>query len=243
MSCQDYEIALGDYVDGTLDERSRREVDAHLSSCERCRAIVADFNVLRHAVLSLEPQSPSPHVWTKLQSAFEAEQHSSLSGWTLSWRQSLAASLVAASLVAGLVWIGRGLSPAGVSSPRLASATQAEPEATSVGAEFDLAEMQYTNAIAGLESIARSQQSALDMETADVLQANLTVIDGAITESRAALQTEPDNAAAQDSLFDALRSKLELLQDVVALINEMRKGNPEGAARIVSGIDQPGAQP
>ena len=64
------------------------------------------------------------------------------------------------------------------------------------------------------------------------------VIDGAITESRAALQTEPDNPAAQESLFDALRSKLELLQDVVALINEMRKGNPEGAARIVSGINQ-----
>jgi len=48
---------------------------------------------------------------------------------------------------------------------------------------------------------------------------------------------------AQESLFDALRSKLELLQDVVSLINEMRKGNPEGAARIVSGLNQPGAQP
>ena len=101
--------------------------------------------------------------------------------------------------------------------------------------------MQYTNAIAGLESITKSEQSALDMETADVLKANLTVIDGAITESRAALQTEPDNPMAQESLFDALRSKLELLQDVVSLINEMRKGNPEGAARIVSGLNQPGA--
>ena len=81
------------------------------------------------------------------------------------------------------------------------------------------------------------------MDTADVLKANLTVIDGAITESRAALQTEPDNPMAQESLFDALRSKLELLQDVVSLINEMRKGNPEGAARIVSGLNQPGPQP
>jgi len=39
-------------------------------------------------------------------------------------------------------------------------------------------------------------------------------------------------------LFEALRSKVELLQDIVALINEMRKGNPEGAARIVSGLNQ-----
>jgi hypothetical protein len=123
------------------------------------------------------------------------------------------------------------------------SAPANRAEATSVKAQFDFAEAQYTSAIAGLESITKSEQSALDMETADVLKANITVIDTAITESRAALQTEPDNPTAQESLFDALRSKLELLQDVVALINEMRKGNPEGAARIVSGLNQPGTQP
>jgi hypothetical protein len=243
MSCQDYEIALGDYVDGTLDERSRAEVEAHLASCERCRAMVADFSALRRVTLALEPELPPAHVWTKLAAAYEAEQRSSFRNWGFSWQQSLAASLVTITLIASLAWIGKGLAPINSSSARLASATPAATEPVSVGAEFDLAEMQFTNAIAGLESIAKSEQSALDMETADVLQANLTVIDGAITESRAALQTEPNNQAAQESLFEALRSKLELLQDVVALINEMRKGNPEGAARIVSGLNQPGAQP
>ena len=237
MSCQDYEIALSDYVDGTLDERSRIEVEAHLASCERCRAVVADFSVIRQAALSLEPALPPAHVWTKLSAAFEAEQRPSFHGWGFSWQQSLAASLVTLTLIASLAWIGKGLAPVNSSSGRLASATLAQ-EPTSVKAEFDLAEAQYTSAIEGLESITKREQSTLDMETADVLQANLTVIDGAITESRAALQTEPDNPAAQDSLFDAVRSKLELLQDVVALINEMRKGNPEGAARIVSGLNQ-----
>jgi len=236
MSCQDYEIALSDYVDGTLDERSRIVVEAHLASCERCRAVVADFSLIRQAALSLEPALPPAHVWTKLSAAFEAEQRSPLHGWSFSWQQSLAASLVAITLVASLAWIGKGLAPVNGSSARLALAATNEP--TSVKAEFDLAEAQYTSAIEGLESITTREQAALDMETADVLKANLTVIDGAITESRAALQTEPDNPAAQDSLFDALRSKLELLQDVVALINEMRKGNPEGAARIVSGLNQ-----
>ena len=76
------------------------------------------------------------------------------------------------------------------------------------------------------------------METADVLQANLTVLDGAIGESRDALQKEPENDVAQESLFEALRNKIALLQDIIALINEMRKGNQEGAARIVSGLNQ-----
>jgi hypothetical protein len=100
------------------------------------------------------------------------------------------------------------------------------------------AEAQFTSAIAGLESITQTEQSSLDTGTADVLRTNLSVIDGAISESRAALETEPESEAAQESLFEALRSKVELLQDMVALINEMRKGNQEGAARIVSGLNQ-----
>jgi hypothetical protein len=241
MSCKDYEIALGDYVDGTLDERARVELDAHLASCERCRALVTDFSVIRRATLALEPELPSPHVWTRLSATLEAERGRTLRGWGFAW-QTLATSVVAITLVASLTWIGSGLSRIDGTAARGASASASQAAPISVKAEFDLAEAQYTSAIEGLESIARNEQSALDMETADVLQANLTVIDGAITESRAALQTEPDNPTAQESLFEALRSKLELLQDVVALINEMRKGNPEGAARIVSGLNQPGAQ-
>jgi Putative zinc-finger len=237
MTCQDYEIALGDYVDGTLDERSRAELETHLASCERCRSVVADLGVIRRAALALEPELPPPYVWTKLSAAFEAEHFSTFHRWGFTW-QTLAASLVTITLIASLSWIGKGLTPINPPSGRVAIAAPNQAEPTSVKQQFDFAEMQYTSAIAGLESITKSEQSALDMETADVLQANLTVIDGAITESRAALQTEPDNPAAQESLFDALRSKLELLQDVVALINEMRKGNPEGAARIVSGLNQ-----
>ena len=39
MNCQDYEIALGDYVDGTLDERSRLEFETHLASCARAEEV------------------------------------------------------------------------------------------------------------------------------------------------------------------------------------------------------------
>ena len=236
MTCHDYEIALGDYVDGTLDERARIDFETHLASCERCRALVSDLGTLRRTALALEPALPPPHVWTKLSAAFAAESDSARHRWGFTW-QTLAASAATMALVAGLTWIGTGLTSIARPSGRLASAAP-QAEETSVKAQFDFAEAQYTSAIAGLESIAKNERSALDMETADVLQANLTVIDGAITESRAALQTEPDNPTAQESLFDALRSKLELLQDVVALINEMRKGNPEGAARIVSGLNQ-----
>ena len=95
-------------------------------------------------------------------------------------------------------------------------------------------------AIKGLEEIANAEQSALDPRTAATLQKNLAVIDMAISESRAALREQPTNVPAQQSLLDNFKSKIDVLQNTVALINEMRKGNEAGAARIVSGLKQKG---
>ena len=119
----------------------------------------------------------------------------------------------------------------------MALPTVRQGEPVSILAEYQLAERDLSNTIDGLERIA-TDRTSLDMETADVLKANLTVLDGAIGESREALKKEPENDVAQESLFEALRNKVALLQDTIALINEMRKGNQEGAARIVSGLNQ-----
>ena len=69
-------------------------------------------------------------------------------------------------------------------------------------------------------------------------QKNLTVIDQAITESREALRSQPANASAQSGLFDALRTKVALLQQTVELINDMRKGNQAEAGRRVQTLAQ-----
>ena len=82
------------------------------------------------------------------------------------------------------------------------------------------AEAQYAQAIAGLQQLADAQNAALDPQTRAVLKDNLAAIDRAIDESRAALASEPASALAQDSLLDALDTKVALLQDTVALTSE-----------------------
>jgi hypothetical protein len=62
------------------------------------------------------------------------------------------------------------------------------------------------------------------------------VIDQAIEESRVALRTEPASQVAQENLFEAFRRKIGLLQDTIALMNEMRQGDEAGAARIVENL-------
>jgi hypothetical protein len=120
------------------------------------------------------------------------------------------------------------------------AASAAGGVAVSIETELRQAEAHYENAIKGLEAIATTEQSELDPRTAATLQKNLAVIDQAISESRAAVRLEPASEPAQQSLIEGFKTKIGLLQDTVALINEMRKGNEAGAARIVSGLKQKG---
>jgi hypothetical protein len=103
-----------------------------------------------------------------------------------------------------------------------------------VATEFRLAEQHLQNAITKLEEAAKTDDEIIDAQTAAELQKNLQVIDQAIAESRAALGQEPQSTPARDSLFEALKRKVTLLQDTIALMNEMRKGDSAGAAQIVN---------
>lgn len=240
MTCTDYELLIGDAVDGTLGPAEQRDLDAHLATCARCRALADDFRTIRSVSHTLEPLVPPPHVWNRIAAAVESDRRR---WWAMTplfsgWRAAAVAAF-SVVVVAGIVWFARSTPSQQVPGAVTESAVteDAGPD-IDLETEMKLAEDEYASAIAGLEEIAKTSSSELDPETADVLQANLVVIDQAIGESRAALETEPASEAAQESLFDALRDKVVLLQETVALINEMRKGNQEGAARIVSEINQ-----
>jgi anti-sigma factor RsiW len=232
MTCQDYEAYIDEYVDTALPAPVRTACDAHLSTCAACRALTTDLQTIRQATRSLEPHVPSPQVWYRLAAAIDAEPRGMAAAWFGGWRAA-AAAVTCVLLVGSLSWIGGQLAPIARVHDRLASV-----ESPAAGAEFASVEEPYTAAIAGLEDITRTERTALDSMTAEVLQANLTVIDGAIGESRAALDQEPGSSVAQDSLVEALRSKVALLQDTIALINEMRQADSEDAAGTGTGLNQ-----
>ena len=241
MNCQKFDFPLGDYVDGRLAGADAQALQAHVATCARCAALAADLRAIRTAAQSLPSHEPGPHVWTALAAAVEAErQPTGRAGWA-SWRQvwqPLATAAMAVIVTGTLTFVGMRLEPlkqaAGTGPAVVADAADNATPAELVRS----AEVEYIQAITGLEQITSAAGDALDAETADAMKANLTVIDTAIGESRAALKEEPESELAISSLFSALRSKLALLQDMAALINEMRQGNAEGAARIASGLNQ-----
>jgi anti-sigma factor RsiW len=255
-----YRESIHELVDGTIGAIRRAELERHLRDCDECRAYLADMETLRDAAGSLDPLAPPDGVWLQIAGRLRQEGRVTLPPVRQSApSRHIALMAIAASL---LLAVGtaivlllpqyRSSKPGATAPPTTATATApapgnpaAEVAVESVEAEFRLAEQHYQNAITKLEQAARLDQAAgepnrqvLDPGTAAMLQKNLQVIDQAISESRSALRTEPMSAPARDSLFDALRRKVALLQDTIALMNEMRKGNAAGAAQIVDGVNK-----
>lgn len=231
MNCNACQLLLSAYADEEMRADERASVDEHLHGCAACRALAQDLSSIRLAAGSLETLIPPARVWHQIAAAAETQRRASRfqAGW-FSWRP-VAAVAMTAVLAAGLWRVGSLLQPAGnvAPAPQIAEVIPA--------AESD-PEVHYTLAIARLEEVTSVDQDVLDQDTAGAINAGLTVLDEAITESRAALRSEPQSESAQESLFAALRRKVALLQEMLALINEMRQGDQEGAARILSEINR-----
>ena len=246
MYCNQYAEAIQELADGTLGPVRRAELQTHLDHCDACRALAADLRKIRDAAASLDQPEPPERVW--LQVAGRLRQEGRVAQRTGPHKRRLSLLALAAALVltvGGSLWLlypmrnADSHTAAVPTDPTQGPADPAGGNSTGTDAvqgvadEFAKAEQHLQAGIAKLEAAAKGNQTAIDPGTAATLQKNLVIIDQAIAESRAALKSEPQSAPARDSLFEALRRKVLLLQDTVALMNEMRKGNSAGAAQII----------
>jgi hypothetical protein len=248
MTCEQFAEAISALADGSIDPSERPRVEAHIEACEDCRALLDDLRSLRRDAAALPPEALPPALWPRVEASLRAQGVRAVSGggralWQ--WGAIAAVLILAVGLSLMVTWTRRPAEqPAADQQQHAASGVQpassggnATPSASVEGVEAELrmAEEHYERAISGLEQVATSEQSSLDPQVAATVRRNLQVIDQAIAESRTALKSEPQNQPARVSLFEALRRKIGLLQDTIALMNEMRKGNQAGAADIVEG--------
>ena len=252
-----YRESIHELIDGTLGAIRRAELERHVADCAECRSFLDDMEAIRAAADSLDPMQPPDGVWMQIAGRLRQEGRVQAAPAPTPTRAPRFAMLAIAASLLLAVGVGIGLlvnqyrtpnaptTNAATAPPAGQSNAANDIAVESVEAEFKLAEQHYQNAIAKLEQAARLDQAAagqgdnvLDAQTAAMLQKNLQVIDQAIAESRAALRSEPLSASARDSLFDALKQKVALLQDTIALMNEMRKGNSAGAAHVLDGSNK-----
>ena len=233
LTCDRLAESLDDYLDGTADALTRVALEAHLEGCPICPALVADVRAIRRAAHALGPIEPPAQVWTRLQARVtldapvrpsrldrlglsNSEPASSRFARYFGWHPLHAAGAVAALVlvVSSLAWVGTRLA---IAPPRVADGSEAL-------AEFQLAEAEYTDAIARLQEAADAAGPRLDALTNATLQSSIDDIDSAIGDAREALAREPGDALSQENLLEALGSKVALLQDTVSLAGDIEPG-------------------
>jgi anti-sigma factor RsiW len=218
LTCDQVVDRLDDYLDG----RNAAAVDAHLASCPECAALVTDVRSIRTAARTFGPIAPPEHVWRQVRARVSAGTPARVSwldrfGWR-SISEPLGAAAALVLVVGSLTWIGA-----------LLTDTAPAPVADAFGplAEFQLAEAEYADAIERLEQAAAAAAPRLDALTGATLESSIHDIDTAIGDARDALALAPDDAVSQESLLDALGSKVALLQDTVALLGDLEPATEE----------------
>lgn len=238
-ACDEFQPRLSELVDGDLDVVERARVDAHVRGCARCAALVQDLERIRQAARHLGPVDPPAHVWLEIagqirQAAPPApDAATSPAGKGQRWQWiGLAAALVVSTAGAYLYLHLERRTPV----PAAATTTASTASVDIFTDELTQAMTHYEKAIGELETLTKTNNGGLDPVVAATLQKNLSVIDDAIAESRTALTRDPASVPARDSLLEALQRKVSVLQETVALMNEIRKGDQAGAARTISGL-------
>ena len=235
--CTDFEPRLSAYVDDALPADQRADVAQHLDQCTRCRGVVRDLERLRETARQLGPVRPPDHIWLEIAGQVHAvagppaQPTATPSRRPVVWQWvGLAAMLVLVTMAVYYVMRASNATPPPAGNAGQDAAVQA------VADELKLAMQHYENAITQLEALTKNRDGTLDPAIAAMLQKNLTVVDQAIAESRMALASNPESEPARESLFEALRRKVGVLQATVSLMNQMRQGNPAGAADAAAGL-------
>jgi hypothetical protein len=72
MTCEAFDTALPDYLEGTLDGSLRASVERHLRECVRCAGLVRDLENIRDEAASLPDLVPSRDLWAGIEARIAA---------------------------------------------------------------------------------------------------------------------------------------------------------------------------
>ena len=244
--------AIDARLTGTLEREGAVALDAHLATCASCRHLLDDALRLQAELRLIGTEGPSPRAWDRvaarlaLDAEFERAASLALAAAPVprrDWRWVALSALLLLVVGSSLFVLRRSLGPATsapvaavASGPTGNTAADAEDLVTAIEGELALAARHYENAIAGLEKVASESETPIDPAVMATVRANLEIIDQAIDDSRQALRSDPSSQFAQESLFDAFRRKVALLQDTIALMNDVRRTTPSRAA--ASGLNK-----
>jgi negative regulator of sigma E activity len=224
MNCENYQILLSDFVDGTLATEDCATLELHLGSCADCAdtrndlSLIIDFCRGQRGQYDAVPNEGA--MWLRISNLIEAEQGSAHraeaapeTGWLFrlmnrSWQVSLPqlAGIVGAVVV--VVALATAIGVRQLSVTGTPPALPNTPEASVADRHRQQQEtIAYWNQRVELNKARWSQQMR------DTFDRNIGVIDAAVNDSMSQLEVNPHDAVSEDILNDALNDKVALLKE------------------------------
>jgi len=204
MTCDEVLTRLDVWVDEGLPPAEQAAVEAHLAGCERCRAeaaalraLLAEARALPRAIL------PGRDLWGGIAPRLAASGPQSGGPAEIPVRQRLLASrplLLAAAIGGVLLGIA------------IASLWQRQGQRR----EFTMEQARYADASTALARALATDPTTLNPETRAVVERTLSILDQAIAEAEAALDSDPRNGALEQMLLARYEQRLGLLRRAAA---------------------------
>jgi anti-sigma factor RsiW len=72
ITCEAFDAALPDYLEGTLDDVARNALEMHLRECVRCAGLVRDIENIRREAAALPDLAPSRDLWEGIEARIAA---------------------------------------------------------------------------------------------------------------------------------------------------------------------------
>jgi hypothetical protein len=72
MTCEAFDTALPDYLEGALDDSRRASVERHLSECVRCTSLLRDIENISKQAAALPDMAPSRDLWQGIEARIAA---------------------------------------------------------------------------------------------------------------------------------------------------------------------------
>jgi hypothetical protein len=218
MTCATLDERLDGWVDGTLPEAERLEVEAHLRSCPDCRERERRLReVLAHAAALPRSVSPPRDLWPGIEDRLRRERAWS---WTL-FRPgpalALAAAVSALAVAGTLLWDRVPSAVHTVVIPGGGSEAGVHPASVELDPGLVAVERDYQEASNALLAALQKRKDALAPETLASVDRNLAVIDEALAEIHRALEKDPASPELGRMLVWTHQKKVDVLRRAVKL--------------------------
>jgi anti-sigma factor RsiW len=220
MTCGELDDRLDGWVDRTLPEAERAEVESHLAGCPGCREQERRLRqLLAHASALPRSVSPPRDLWPEISRKIERGR-----AWSwpriVSWQPALAVAAVVVVALGAVVLRQQAPPPANivvVPSPAAGPDYRLHPAAVEMDPGLVAMERDYQAAANALLAALQERKGELEPETLASVERNLAVIDAARAEVHEALAKDPVSPELSRMLVSTHRKRVDVLRKMVRL--------------------------